>query len=143
MLKCKQMTNKVQENEKGRCFGKHLELTGTKLRGARENLHDEEFRYNIHQALFLHTHQEGSPDSVMGAETKLRAGRPGVRIAIRARHFYCPLDIVQTGSDAHPVSYSMGTGVLWGTRWRSWLRHCATSRKVASSIPDGVIGMFQ
>ena len=31
-----------------------------------------------------------------------------------------------------------GGGV--GTRWRSWLRHCATSRKVAGSIPDGVIG---
>ena len=31
--------------------------------------------------------------------------------------------------------------VLWrGTRWRSWLRHWATSRKVAGSIPDGVIG---
>jgi hypothetical protein len=26
------------------------------------------------------------------------------------------------------------------TRWRSWLRHCATSWKVADSIPDGVIG---
>ena len=24
----------------------------------------------------------------------------------------------------------------------SWLRHCATSRKVAGSIPDGVIGIF-
>ena len=24
----------------------------------------------------------------------------------------------------------------------SWLRHCATSRKVAVSIPDGVIGNF-
>jgi hypothetical protein len=29
-----------------------------------------------------------------------------------------------------------------GTGWRSWLRHCATSRKVAVSIPDGVIGIF-
>jgi hypothetical protein len=28
-----------------------------------------------------------------------------------------------------------------GTRWRSWL-HCSTSRKVAGSIPDGVIGIF-
>ena len=28
------------------------------------------------------------------------------------------------------------------TRWRSWLRHCATSRKVESSIPDGVTGFF-
>ena len=29
-----------------------------------------------------------------------------------------------------------------GTQWRSWLRHCATSLKVAGSIPDGVIGIF-
>ena len=26
------------------------------------------------------------------------------------------------------------------TRWRSWLRHCATRRWVACSFPDGVIG---
>ena len=25
----------------------------------------------------------------------------------------------------------------WGTQWRSWLRHCATSRKVAGPIPSG------
>jgi hypothetical protein len=30
----------------------------------------------------------------------------------------------------------------WGTRWHSWLRHHATSRKVAGSIPDGVTGIF-
>jgi len=29
-----------------------------------------------------------------------------------------------------------------GTRWRSWLKHCATSRKVAGSVPSGVIGIF-
>jgi hypothetical protein len=28
-----------------------------------------------------------------------------------------------------------------GTRQRSWLRHCATIRKVVGSIPDGVIGI--
>ena len=28
------------------------------------------------------------------------------------------------------------------TRWRSWLRCCATSRKVTGSIPDGAIGIF-
>ena len=27
------------------------------------------------------------------------------------------------------------------TRWRSWLRHCATSRKVAGSITDSVVGI--
>ena len=30
-----------------------------------------------------------------------------------------------------------------GTRWRTWLRHCATSRKVAGSIPNCVIGILQ
>ena len=29
-----------------------------------------------------------------------------------------------------------------GTQWRSWLRHCAISRKVAGSILDGVTGFF-
>jgi hypothetical protein len=31
-----------------------------------------------------------------------------------------------------------------GTRcwWSRWLRHCATSQKVAGSIPDGVTGIF-
>jgi hypothetical protein len=28
------------------------------------------------------------------------------------------------------------------TRWRNWLRHCATNRKVAGLIPDGAIGIF-
>ena len=28
------------------------------------------------------------------------------------------------------------------TRWRNWLRHCATNGKVAGSIPDGDIGIF-
>jgi hypothetical protein len=28
------------------------------------------------------------------------------------------------------------------TWWRSWSRHCATTRKVASSIPDSVTGIF-
>jgi len=32
--------------------------------------------------------------------------------------------------------------IVLGTRWRGLLRHCATSRKVAGSIPDGVIGIF-
>ena len=30
----------------------------------------------------------------------------------------------------------------WGMRWRSWLRHIATCRKVACSIPNGVIRIF-
>ena len=39
--------------------------------------------------------------------------------------------------------FSKALWVLWGgTRWRSWLRHRATSRKVAGSIPDDVNGIF-
>jgi hypothetical protein len=30
----------------------------------------------------------------------------------------------------------------FGTRWRSWLRHCDTNRKVAGLIPDGLTGNF-
>jgi len=29
-----------------------------------------------------------------------------------------------------------------GQQWRSWLRQCATSRKVVGSIPHGVIEIF-
>jgi hypothetical protein len=34
------------------------------------------------------------------------------------------------------------TYLFGGTRWRSWLRHYATNRKVVGSIPDDVIGFF-
>jgi len=35
------------------------------------------------------------------------------------------------------------TRLKWGTRWRNSLRHCATSREVAGSIPVGVTGIFR
>jgi hypothetical protein len=38
--------------------------------------------------------------------------------------------------------YILPSTLFWGTRWRSWLRHCATNRKVAGSFPDGVIEIF-
>jgi len=41
----------------------------------------------------------------------------------------------------HEVFIELPGSIYWGTRWRIWLRHCATSRKVAGSIPDGVIGI--
>ena len=31
---------------------------------------------------------------------------------------------------------------IFGTRWRSWLRHCVTSQMVAGSIPYGFSGIF-
>ena len=44
--------------------------------------------------------------------------------------------------DTIVLGFILGYVVKVGTRWRSRLRHCATSRKVAGSIPDGVIGFF-
>ena len=32
--------------------------------------------------------------------------------------------------------------IRMGTAVAQWLRRCATNRKVAGSIPDGVIGIF-
>ena len=32
--------------------------------------------------------------------------------------------------------------IIMGTRWRRWLRHCATTRKVAGTIPNCVAGIF-
>ena len=49
------------------------------------------------------------------------------------------------------VSYECGglSGFDWnmcckvGTRWRSWSRRCTANRKVAGSIPNGVIGILR
>jgi len=32
--------------------------------------------------------------------------------------------------------------IIWGTRWCSWWRYCATRLKVAGSIPDSDFGIF-
>ena len=37
--------------------------------------------------------------------------------------------------------FNIYSHILGGTLWRSWLRRCATSWKVAGSITDGVIGI--
>ena len=53
--------------------------------------------------------------------------------------------LVKTFETQHRVYQVLNLGgymSYWATRWRSWLRHCATSRRVAGSILDGVIGIF-
>jgi len=39
--------------------------------------------------------------------------------------------------------YEVTFRVTVRTRWCSLLRHCTISRKVACSIPDGIIGTFR
>jgi hypothetical protein len=51
---------------------------------------------------------------------------------------------------AIPINLEKWRSTVWNnfvfycgdTQWLSWLRHCATSWKVAGSFPDGVIGFF-
>jgi len=54
---------------------------------------------------------------------------------------------VQTNSEGYNLLGCDATVFLvctrsWGTAVAQWLRCCATNRKVAGSIPDGVIGIF-
>jgi len=48
------------------------------------------------------------------------------------------------GRQGHDLGVLKSTTTVeyWGTQWCSWLRHCATSWKVAGSIPDGVTYIF-
>ena len=46
------------------------------------------------------------------------------------------------GFDTHDRISVGYLSICGGTQWRSRLRHCATSRKVAGSIPDSIIGIF-
>jgi hypothetical protein len=47
-----------------------------------------------------------------------------------------------TSSPCGPNILSIHPVLKRGTRWRSWLRHYATSRKVAGSISNEVMGFF-
>jgi len=46
-----------------------------------------------------------------------------------------------TDSRSNEIHFDI-IGSVGVTRWRSWLKHCATSREVAVSISDGVIEIF-
>ena len=41
-----------------------------------------------------------------------------------------------------PIIFNSNGLSLGDTRWYSWLRHCATGRRVAVSITDSVIEIF-
>ena len=71
--------------------------------------------------------------------------RPRVSQCNLQRNIYCLtclLLISYIFNQRTRSKYSVILVVRGDTRWRSWLRHCATRRKVAGSNPDGVIGIF-
>ena len=45
-------------------------------------------------------------------------------------------------TDSFRKKFHLPTSSSWGTAVAQWLRCCTTNRKVAGSIPDGVIGIF-
>jgi len=57
------------------------------------------------------------------------------------RHLRDPLEILHQDLKIF-LNYVCNLLHFGGTRWRNWLRHCSTSRKVADSIRDGVTGIF-
>ena len=56
--------------------------------------------------------------------------------------FYCINTFTCCLESWFPLFDSYIFGSFWDKFWRSWLRHWATSQKVAGSIPDGDIGVF-
>ena len=56
--------------------------------------------------------------------------------------FRAGLDAGEKSFLSRDHDFSVVQPMSWVTRGHSWLRQCATSRKVAGSIPDGVIGIF-
>jgi hypothetical protein len=56
--------------------------------------------------------------------------------------FTCCLHLVKLGYLSSGKKIVKRRHLCGGTRWRSCLKHCATNRNVAGSIPDGVSGIF-
>jgi hypothetical protein len=55
----------------------------------------------------------------------------------------CVSYVIRLSLSIMASNISLGYTLCSGdTRWRSWLRHCATSRKFAGSIPEGIIWNF-
>ena len=52
-------------------------------------------------------------------------------------HVYMKVRMKLSASESL-LPYFLKLLISWGTHWGSWLRHCATSQKVAGSIRVGV-----
>ena len=75
------------------------------------------------------------PSNVVGRRPGLHTWRSW--FSAMSIHMRLVVDEEAIGQD-----FSPGTSHFLGTWWRNRLRHCATRRKVAGSIPDGVNRIF-
>ena len=62
--------------------------------------------------------------------------------AARYKYFHNFYNLNYSVVPTEPKTYTMLYYIQRVTWWCSWLRHCSTSRKVAGSIPDGVLGII-
>jgi len=65
-----------------------------------------------------------------------------IRAGTTHLHTLSTLNLYVVQYEPTSARLSENTYTDWGMWWRSWLRHCATSQKILSSIPDGVTGIF-
>jgi hypothetical protein len=76
---------------------------------------------------------------IMLAQSRLRLDRPQI-FHVRQRW---PLPkLCGTPSKSIATQHFIDLHYVEGTAAAEWLRYCAANRKVAGSIPDGVIGIF-
>ena len=74
--------------------------------------------------------------------SKVSVFYPNVHLSSASNHFHNGPHPPPRINTRRKAEYHNLTILVLGMRWHSWLRHCATSRKVVGSIPDGVIGIF-
>jgi hypothetical protein len=67
---------------------------------------------------------------------------PASRLRLQLGVTKCEVETSPLNYDVRIIIIIIIIIIIGDTRYRSWFRHCATSRKVAGSNPDEVIGFF-
>jgi hypothetical protein len=89
------------------------------------------FRYNVL------IHLKGSRCLSMGTIGRLETSISNFHSSLRSNHEECSSEqrsLIPSKNPCYLFTYTLTVA--------QWLRYCATNRKVAGSIPDGVIGIF-
>jgi hypothetical protein len=82
---------------------------------------------------------------VLGIYMKICRENPNfVQTGPKDRGLYMDTSVcfIVAGDKFATILFYSALSIFGGTQWRSLLRHCSTSWKVAGSIPDDVIGFF-
>jgi len=90
-------------------------------------------------SVFVHFHEKCSHCVVLSFRTLWCHVSVLSHVKFLYSRVRCPYSVVIA---ACLLSLCVGTLSWLGRWWHSWLRHCATSQKMADSIPYGVNGIF-